>query len=79
MLCREESLAVWGAREQFEALGFALACVVHEWKEREVAAFAPEYWGGPIYWDEQKAFYAAVHGGSVKKGSLLDLLNPFGQ
>lgn len=33
---------------------------------------------GDLYYDESKAFYKAVHGGSVKKGSLLALLNPFG-
>ena len=47
--------------------------------QREVEAFSPAYWGGDLYFDEAKAFYATVHGGAVKKGSLLELANPFGR
>lgn len=54
-----------------------LACVLHEWRDREVEAFAPAYWGGALYFDEAKAFHAAVHGGKVRRGNVLDLLNPF--
>ncbi|PSC72197.1 hypothetical protein C2E20_4380 [Micractinium conductrix] len=54
-------------------------CLVHEWIDREIAAYAPEYWGGDLFYDEAKAFYAAVHGGKVAKGSLVDLVNPFGR
>lgn len=28
-------------------------------------AFAPAYWGGELYYDQAKAFYAAVHGGEI--------------
>lgn len=35
--------------------------------------------GGDLFYDEAKAFYAAVHGGKVAKGSLVDLVNPFGE
>ena len=45
----------------------------------QVAAFAPEYWGGDLYLDGSKAFYAAAHGGAIRRGSLLDLLNPWSQ
>lgn len=79
MLCREQAIKVWSERAQFEALGVALVCIVHEWLDREIAAFAPEYWGGRLLLDSDRAFNAAVHGGTVKKGSLLDLLNPFGR
>ncbi len=70
---------IWGQRAEYDALGIQLACVLHEWKEREVEAFSPEYWGGPLYLDESKAFYATVHGGAVRRGSIIDLLNPFSQ
>lgn len=71
-------MSLWKERTKFEGLGIRMVCVLHEWKDREVAAFAPAYWGGDLYYDEAKAFYAAVHGGSVKRASLLSMLNPFG-
>lgn len=136
LLCREEAVKVWADRQAFEAAGVRLVCLVHEWIDREIAAFAPEYWGewlggclggqrqpcqwargspaglpalapplacrtpwaasrpaalpthpalpsalpgGELYLDESKSFYAAAHGGAVKKGSLAALLNPFGE
>lgn len=54
-------------------------CVLHEWRDLEVAGFAPKYWGGDLYFDEAKDFYKTVHGGKVKRGNLLDFLNPFGR
>jgi len=45
VLCREESIKVWNARQQFEEAGVRLVCVLHEWIDREVDAFRPEYWG----------------------------------
>ena len=77
VLCREESMKIWAEREKFEAMGVKLVCVLHEWREKEVEAFHPAFWGGEIYFDEKKAFHAAVHGGKVKRGNVLDLLNPF--
>ena len=77
MLCREQAVHIWNERAQFEALGVRLVCVLHEWKDREVEAFAPAYWGGELYFDSEKAFYAAVHGGKVRRGNVIDLLNPF--
>lgn len=79
LLCREQAVKLWSERAQFEASGVKLVCVVHEWIQREIDGFAPKYWGGELYYDEGKAFYAAVHGGKVKKGSLLALLNPLGE
>jgi len=58
-------------------LNCPVICIVHEWKDREIDAFTKDYWGGEIYFDESKAFYAAVHGGTIKKGSMLSMLNPF--
>ncbi|KAL6780906.1 SELU1 [Auxenochlorella protothecoides x Auxenochlorella symbiontica] len=77
ILCREQTLAVWAEREKFEKLGVKLILTVHEWKQREIDAFAPEYWGGAVFYDPERTFYAAVHGGSVKIASRLSLLNPF--
>jgi hypothetical protein len=34
--------------------------------------------GGDLFYDEEKAFNKAVHGGNIRKGSLLALLNPWG-
>lgn len=79
VLCREEAVSIWTKRSQLEDLGVRLVCVLHEWKEREVDAFSPAYWGGELYLDEEKAFYATVHGGKVKRGNVLEFLNPFSQ
>lgn len=35
--------------------------------------------GGEFYFDQTCAFNKAVHGGSIRKGSLAALLNPFGE
>lgn len=78
LLCREQAAKVWNEREKFAAAGVKLVCLVHEWIDREIQAYAPDYWGGDLYYDETKAFYKAVHGGSVRKGSLLALVNPLG-
>lgn len=48
-------------------------------RQKPVLATASAAAGGELYYDEGKAFYAAVHGGKVKKGSLLALLNPLGE
>ena len=77
VLCRHNALEIWKSHEQFESLGVRLVCILHEWIDREVDAFAPEYWGGELYLDEDKAFNAAIHGGKVAKGNLFDMMNPF--
>jgi hypothetical protein len=79
VLCREEAIHLWEEREKFQKLGIRMVCILHEWRDIEVKAFAPEYWGGDLYYDKAKIFYKTVHGGSVKKGSLLALVNPFGR
>jgi hypothetical protein len=45
---------------------------------QQIAAFSPTFWGGPLYHDTSKAFYAAVNGGTPLRGSLLSMLNPIG-
>lgn len=77
VLCREEALHIWGERAKFESLGVRLVCILHEWRDKEVEAFHPAYWGGELYYDETKAFHAAVHGGKVRRGNVVDLINPF--
>ncbi|GFH13837.1 R53.5-related protein [Haematococcus lacustris] len=77
VLCRDEAKRLWQLHEKAEALGISMNCVVHEWREREIEAFAPAYWPGPLYHDVDKAFYKALGGGQVVKGSSLSLLNPF--
>ena len=77
VLCREESVHIWQEKEKFDALGVRIVCILHEWRDREVEAFYPAYWGGELYFDEAKNFHATVHGGKVRRGNVLDLLNPF--
>jgi hypothetical protein len=85
LICRDQAIAIWESRETLQKVcqGGAskkevrLVCIVHEWKDREIEAFTKDYWKGELYWDESKAFYKAVHGGEVKRGSLLSLLNPW--
>lgn len=79
VLCRAQAQRLWAAREQFEAAGYKVVCIVHEWIEREVKAFTPEYWAGPVYLDTTKQLYKLLHGGEVRKGSLAAFLNPFSQ
>lgn len=76
VLCREQTLEIWAHREEFEKLGVNLILTVHEWKQREIDAFAPAYWGGPVYYDPERNFYAAAHNGQVELASSWTLLNP---
>jgi hypothetical protein len=54
-----------------------MVCILHEWRQLEVDGFKPTYWAGDLFFDPEKTFYAAVHGGQVKKGNLFEFLNPF--
>ncbi|KAG2500213.1 hypothetical protein HYH03_001791 [Edaphochlamys debaryana] len=78
VLCRDEAQRLWERRAAFERLGVKLVCVVHEWIQREVDAFSPGFWPGPLYHDPSKSFYGALNGGTPLRGSLMPLLNPFG-
>jgi hypothetical protein len=86
LICRDQAVAIWESRETLQKVcaggattkkEIRLIVVVHEWKDREIEAFTKEYWKGELYFDQTKAFYKAVHGGELKKGSLLSLLNPW--
>eukprot|EP00775_Hariotina_reticulata_P005476 gene5476-5711_t len=76
VLCRDEAQKIWNAREELEAAGLRVVCVVHEWIDREINAFVPEYWGGEIYQDTDKAFYKVFGDGQLRTGSVLSMLNP---
>ncbi|KAG2500214.1 hypothetical protein HYH03_001792 [Edaphochlamys debaryana] len=78
VLCRDEAQRLWERRAEFERLGVTLVCVVHEWIQREINAFTPAFWPGPLYHDTSKCFYGALNGGTPLRGSILGMLNPFG-
>lgn len=78
VLCRDEAQKLWTARAQLEDAGLRVVCVVHEWIDREIAAFVPTYWGGDVYHDADRAFYKLFgENGTVRTASSLGLLNPF--
>ena len=59
-----------------EAAGVRAVCVLAEDFEGEPAGFAPEFWDRELFLDESLALFAAAGGGRVRRGGLLDLLNP---
>lgn len=77
ILCREEAVKLWQAKEEFDKIGARIVCVVHEWKELEVNAFHPTYWPGELYHDFNQDFYKAFGDGNLRRGSLLSFMNPF--
>jgi len=74
-LCRDNAASIWAKEKEFAALGVALAAVVHEAVDREVAAFSPAFWGGPLFCDADKALYRAFGDGSLRTSGLGGLLN----
>ncbi|KAF6261261.1 R53.5-related protein [Scenedesmus sp. NREL 46B-D3] len=76
VLCRDEAQKLWKEQQALTDAGLKVVCVVHEWIEREISAFVPEYWAGEIYHDADKAFYKAFGQGQLRTGSSLALLNP---
>lgn len=77
ILCREEAVKLWQAKEEFDKIGARVVCVVHEWIDAEVNGFHPQYWPGELYHDFNKDFYKAFGDGQLRKGSLASFLNPF--
>ena len=77
MLCRGEAVKVYERKREFDALGCTLACVLKEGLPAEVEEFKRDFWPEHLYLDEDKAFFKAVGGGKLKKGSLSAILNPF--
>ena len=63
---------------EIEALGVRAVCVLPEDFEGEPAEFSPEYWDRELFLDKSLAFFAAAGGGRVRRGGLLEFLNPCG-
>lgn len=80
VLCRATAAKLWAAQEEITAAAgggeHRLVCVAHEWLPAEIAAFRDGFWPGPIYKDEEKALFAALGSGTVRRASALSLLNP---
>ncbi|WIA33384.1 hypothetical protein OEZ86_006520 [Tetradesmus obliquus] len=76
VLCRDEAQKLWREQQALTDAGLKVACIVHEWIDREINAFVPEYWAGDIYHDADKAFYKAFGQGELRTASSLALLNP---
>jgi len=75
LLCRDNAASIWKREADFKAAGVSLAAVVHQSLPAETAAFAPEFWGGPLYLDEDKALYRAFGDGQLRTSGLTGLLN----
>lgn len=75
LLCRDNAASIWAKKDDFEKLGVTLAAVVHQALPAEIAAFQPQYWGGPLYLDAEKALYRALGDGTVRTAGLSGLLN----
>ncbi len=76
-LCRAEASKLHKVAPQLEAAGVRLVAVLQEDLPEQVAEFSAQYWPGELYLDQDKALFAAVGGGAVRRGSLLTFLNPF--
>lgn len=78
-ICRPSATAkrIAALAPQLDALGVGLACVANAWLPAEIEAFVDGYWPLPVYLDSEKAFFAAVGGGTVRRGKLTAFLNPW--
>lgn len=75
VLCRQETQQYSDRKAEFAALGVTTVVILKEWKPEEVEAFQA-YWDGPVYLDSDMAMFKTVHGGKLRKNSVLNLLNP---
>jgi len=77
VLCRYQARELWDhLKADLDDLGVGMACIVHEWMDREIEAFS-RYWPGDMYLDVDKEFFKMVGGGRPLKPNRLALLNPF--
>jgi hypothetical protein len=76
-LCRAETLELHRIKPALDKAGVRLVAVLHEALPEQVAEFKADFWPGELYLDESKAFFKAVGGGDIRRGSLLSFLNPF--
>jgi hypothetical protein len=60
--------------------GIKLFAITHQSDQEEVNDFKNKFWpNAPLYQDPDRVFFAELGGGSVRRGNLLSLLNPFGK
>ena len=76
-MCRAEARDLYAAKAQFDALGCKLTCVLKENIESQVTEFSNKFWPAELYLDEQMSFFRVLGGGKLRKGNLLQLLNPW--
>jgi hypothetical protein len=81
ILCRATAQKLWREAEAItQAAGGGqnrLVCVAHEWLPAEIDAFRQGFWPGPVFKDDAKALFAALGDGTVRRASMLSLINPF--
>jgi hypothetical protein len=67
--CREQASVLVANRDLITTkLGVELVAVVHEEKGADI--FQNDYFKGPVYYDESKDMFKALHGGSLRWGGL---------
>ncbi|GLJ14439.1 hypothetical protein SUGI_0233480 [Cryptomeria japonica] len=67
VMCRAEAHQIYARKPIFDALGFQLIAVLHEFIDSEVKEFWPRYWGGIVVVDTTKDFFRALGGGKLPK------------
>jgi len=68
VFCRSEATKLYKAKPQFAELGCDLVCLLKENIPEEVAGFhVGDYWPGDLYLDDDKVFYKALGGGTVRR------------
>ncbi|KAG2178142.1 hypothetical protein INT43_003395 [Umbelopsis isabellina] len=76
-LCREEAVQLRNNQEEIEdKLKVRMVAVVHEVEGAQI--FNDGWWKGDLYFDEDKAFYKALGGGSLQWRSPVRLIMPTG-
>ncbi|KAH9314405.1 hypothetical protein KI387_023032, partial [Taxus chinensis] len=65
VMCRAEAHQIYARKPLFDAMGFQLIAVLHEFIDAEVKEFWPRYWGGIVAVDLQKDFFRALGGGNL--------------
>ncbi|XP_044487947.1 uncharacterized protein LOC123212810 [Mangifera indica] len=78
IMCRAEAYQLYARKPLFDALGFQLFAVLHEYIDSEVKDFWPHYWGGGVVYDQGREFFKALGGGKLLKDKFISgfVLNP---
>lgn len=80
ILCRATALRLAALAAKLEDdLGVSIICVANAWLPAEIDAFVKDFWKSSlkVFLDEEKAFFAVLGNGSLRRGSLLSFANPF--